>query len=76
MEVARFGGFRMSMKPSLNTLYLPFSICSTATLRVNTAEAGEFRHLGHRLLAEVVGRGLGPVDRVVHDRVDDRLRIE
>ena len=32
---ARFGGFRMSMKPPLITLYLPSSICRMATLRVN-----------------------------------------
>ena len=64
------------MKPSLRTLYFPSSIWSTATLRVKMRKPASSGIFGDGVLAEVVRGRLGPVDGMVHHRVDDTLRVE
>ena len=72
----RSGGFRMSMKPLLRTLYFPSSIWSTATVRVNTRKPASSGTSGMAFLRKSYGGRLGPVDGMVHHRVDDALRVE
>ena len=64
------------MKPSLNTLYLPSSICSTATLRVNTRKPARSGTSGMACLRKSYGAVSGRSIGMVHHCVDDALRVE
>ena len=66
------GGSSMSTNPSERTSYRPSCISRIATSRVKIRKPARLRELRKLVLAEVVRRRLGAVDRVVDDGLDQR----